>query len=65
MTAAGKHSRRRCDNCGEPEGKGNRRITQLSTARLCQTCKAAASRRFAEYVAAQMGGQLAEEVRND
>ena len=47
--------RRRCDHCGEPEGKGSRRISQLSTARLCQTCKEAAAFQFADWVARQLG----------
>ena len=48
-------ARRRCDGCGEPEGKGPRRISQLSTARLCQTCKESAAWHFANWAARQMG----------
>ena len=48
-------ARRRCDGCGEPEGKGPRRISQLSTARLCQTCKEGAGYHIADWVARQMG----------
>ncbi len=55
MDAKGGKPRRRCDGCGEPEGKGPRRIRQLSTARLCQTCGDDQAARFADWVARQLG----------
>ena len=48
-------ARRRCYACGEPEGKGPRRISTLGTVRLCQPCKKAQAVRFADWVARQLG----------
>lgn len=50
-----KSARRRCDACGEPEGKGPWRISALSTVRLCQPCKQVQAVRFADWVARQLG----------
>lgn len=50
-----KSARRRCDGCGEPEGKGPRRISTLGTVRLCQPCRKAQAVRFADWVARQWG----------
>ena len=48
-------ARRRCYACGEPEGKGPRRISTLGAVRLCQPCKKAQAVRFADWVARQLG----------